>query len=95
MKFNCQLNVVTYGNCVQITSIVLNTLFLIGLSVYMYFFYWIIRIMTVIIKLIKFSQLTDKGLIIINIKKVNFSRFRGKFHLKSKKNTPFSYNIRF
>ena len=61
MKLTCQLNMVTYGNCVQ-TSIVLNILFLIGLSAYMYFFYWIFRIMNVIIKFTEFSQLPDKGL---------------------------------
>ena len=49
MKFNCQLNMVTSGNFVQVTSIVLNTIFLIGFSVYMYFFYWIFKSMTVII----------------------------------------------
>ena len=62
MKFNCQLNMVTSGNCVQVTSIVINILFLIGLSVYMYLFYWIFRIMTVIMKLTEFSQLPNKGL---------------------------------
>ena len=60
MKFNCQLNMVTSGNCVQVTSIVLNTLFLISLSVYMQFFYWVFQIMTVIMKLTEFSQLPDK-----------------------------------
>ena len=60
IKLNCQLNMVTSGNCVQLTSIVLNTLFLIDLSAYMQFFYWLFKI---IIKLIEFSQLSDKGLI--------------------------------
>ena len=62
MNFNCQLNMVTSGNCVQVTSIVLNTLFLIGLSVYMLFFYWIFKSMTVIVKLTEFCQLPNKGL---------------------------------
>ena len=62
MKFNCQLNMVTFNNCVQLTSIALKTLFLIGLSVYMYFFYWVFKNMTVIIKLTALSQLPDKWL---------------------------------
>ena len=62
MKFNCQLNIVTSAKCLLVTSIVLNTLFLIDLSVYVLFFYWIFRIMTVNIKLTEFSQLPDEGL---------------------------------
>ena len=62
MKFNYQLNMFKSVNCVQLTSIVFNTIFLIDLSVYMQFFYWIFKIMTVIIKLTKFNQLLDKGL---------------------------------
>ena len=62
MKFNCQLNMVISGNCVQVISIVISTIFLIGLSVYMQIFYWIFRIMTFIIKLTEFGQLPDKGL---------------------------------
>ena len=50
------------GNCVQVTSIVLNALFLIDLSVYIKFFYCKFKIMTVIIMLTEYSQLPDKGL---------------------------------
>ena len=51
MKFNCQLNMVTFSNCVKVTS------FLVNLSVYIQIFYWIFRIMT------EFSQLPNKGLV--------------------------------
>ena len=55
MKFNCQLSMVTYGNCVRVASIALDILFLIDLSVYILFFYWVFIIITVIIELTEFS----------------------------------------
>ena len=55
------LNMVTSGNCVEVTSIVLNIIFLIGLSGYKSFFYLVFKIMTVIVKLTEFNKPQIKG----------------------------------